>query len=320
MSTINSMKQARQAVQWKDLRTLAWWQVLLNVLLPYPFLALAWWSAWQGYVILALLGWFLFFTASFRQAHDGFHRSLGLGKRATDWLLCLSSGLLITSNHAIRQTHLQHHRAPLDESDVEASFYKLKWWQAIAGGTSFWLSLQWHGLALANERSGARRERHKIYADFACVAVMLVLALVLCFSFDITVLLYHVLVMVVANSFVGFVAGWCVHHGCGNGDDEIIARTERNWLVNLLTFNLLFHMEHHLFPTVPTNHLPQLAKRLDKIAPEMTRLRVMPNSSDLSNMFGVPNDVANIENGQKKLMVSKKIIADMNGKFVEGLG
>ncbi len=39
--------------------------------------------------------------------------------------------------------------------------------------------------------------------------------------------------------------------------------------------NQLFHMEHHLFPTVPSNHLPQLAKRLDKVAPEMTKLRVL---------------------------------------------
>lgn len=126
-------------------------------------------------------------------------------------------------------------------------------------------------LCLAN-----KHKRNKIYTDFICVAVMLVVTVSLWLSFDITVLLYHVLVMCVANSFVGFVAGWCVHHDCGNADDELIARTERNWLMNMLTFNLLFHMEHHLFPSVPTNHLPQLAKRLDKVAPEMTKLTVIP--------------------------------------------
>lgn len=150
---MSSMKQARQAVQWKDLRALAWWQVVFNVLLPYPLLVLAWWSAWHGFLLLAFGAWFLFFASSFRQAHDGFHRSLSVGKKATDFLLCLSSGLIISSNHAIRQTHLQHHRTPLAEADFEASFYKLQWWQAILGGTQFWLSLQTHGLALFGKQA-----------------------------------------------------------------------------------------------------------------------------------------------------------------------
>ena len=31
----------------------------------------------------------------------------------------------------------------------------------------------------------------------------------------------------------------------------------------------LQHVEHHLFPTVPTCHLPKLAERLDEVAPEL---------------------------------------------------
>ncbi len=263
------MKQARQAVQWKDLRTLTWWQVLLNVLLPYPFLGLAWWSAWQGHIILALVGWFLFFTGSFRQAHDGFHRSLGLGKKATDWLLCLSSGLIISSNHAIRQTHLLHHCKTLDEVDIEAKFYNKPWWQAVIGGIPFKIELHKMGYKLAGGS-----ERIYILMDFLLIITVVALAIYYAVIGH-HLLLMHVLVMFVFNTFVGFMAGWCVHHGCGNGDDELIARTERHNLLNLITFNQLFHMEHHLFPTVPSNHLPKLAKRLDKVAPEMTKLRVV---------------------------------------------
>jgi fatty acid desaturase len=28
-------------------------------------------------------------------------------------------------------------------------------------------------------------------------------------------------------------------------------------------------VEHHLFPAVPTCHLPELSKRLDEVAPEL---------------------------------------------------
>jgi beta-carotene hydroxylase len=86
------------------------------------------------------------------------------------------------------------------------------------------------------------------------------------------VLMYHVLVMILANTMVGFFAVWSVHHGC---DDMVYARSERHLLINVLTFNLLYHIEHHLFPAVPTNHLPRLAKRLDSAAPQWTQQPVI---------------------------------------------
>ena len=33
-------------------------------------------------------------------------------------------------------------------------------------------------------------------------------------------------------------------------------------------------IEHHLFPRVPTRHLPELARRLDRVAPELGRKQV----------------------------------------------
>ena len=32
---------------------------------------------------------------------------------------------------------------------------------------------------------------------------------------------------------------------------------------------MFYHLEHHLFPNVPTCHLPQLASRLDHLAPDL---------------------------------------------------
>jgi fatty acid desaturase len=36
-----------------------------------------------------------------------------------------------------------------------------------------------------------------------------------------------------------------------------------------ISFEMFFHLEHHLFPKVPTSHLPRLADRLDSAAPEL---------------------------------------------------
>jgi fatty acid desaturase len=37
---------------------------------------------------------------------------------------------------------------------------------------------------------------------------------------------------------------------------------------------MFYHLEHHLFPAVPTSHLPELARRLDAVAPALNSKRV----------------------------------------------
>ena len=72
---------------------------------------------------------------------------------------------------------------------------------------------------------------------------------------------------------VGFFAVWSVHRGCD--PDGVFACTERRGWVNCVTVHLLYHVEHHLFSRVPANHLPELARRLDAVAPEWTGQRVL---------------------------------------------
>ena len=67
-------------------------------------------------------------------------------------------------------------------------------------------------------------------------------------------------------------AVWTVHHDCDR--HHYIARTQRTWWKNFISYNMFFHTEHHLFPTVPTCHLPELARRLDQAAPELATKQV----------------------------------------------
>jgi len=53
-----------------------------------------------------------------------------------------------------------------------------------------------------------------------------------------------------------------------------IARTQRGWLKNVMSYDMFHHVEHHLFPAVPTCHLPELSNRLDRVAPEYKDLMV----------------------------------------------
>ena len=252
------------SVEWQDLRQLSLSETVYNIFLSLPFLLLSWWSAWQGWWLLALVATFFFFTAALRQAHDCYHRTLGVSKVATELMLFMLSITMLCSTHAIRHTHLNHHRDPLGESDVEGNWASLPWYQAILGGGLFSIMIQWFGLT-----HGSRRNRILVALDMLLIFAVIATAFITMHP----VLMYHVLVMILANIMVGFFAVWSVHHGC---DDVVYARSERHPLINLLTFNLLYHIEHHLFPAVPTNHLPTLAKRLDVAAPQWTQQPVIP--------------------------------------------
>lgn len=275
-----AIKNAINAVKWQDLRSLTRGQIAYNVILPYPFLLLSWWFASQSWYVLACGASYLFFAAAFRQAHDGYHHSLGTGKRTTTGILLLLSVLLITSLHSIRATHMEHHRNPLGDSDIEGSLAKVSWWQAMLGGVTYRLSIYRQGLRLSS-----RRNQRIAYLEFGLIALVIATALVLsvfpiavpAIAMSAQVLMYHILTMMLANASVGIIAVWGVHHDC----DETVARTERNLLVNFLTFNLLYHVEHHLFPAVPSNHLPQLSKRLDAAAPHLTEARVLPTMANV---------------------------------------
>ncbi|ERL56517.1 fatty acid desaturase family protein [Psychrobacter aquaticus] len=274
--TNRGIKNATGLVKWQDLRQLTRGQIAYNVILPYPFLLLSWWFASHSWYVLACGASYLFFAAAFRQAHDGYHHSLGTGKRTTTALLLLLSVLLLTSLHSIRATHMEHHRNPLGDSDIEGSLAKVPWWQAMLGGITYRFAIYRQGWHLSN-----RRNQRFIWLEFGLIALIVVFALVLT-VFQVSalkmltqVLVYHLLIMILANASVGIIAVWSVHHDC----DEAIARTERNPLVNLLTFNLLYHVEHHLFPAVPSNHLPELARRLDTAAPHLTKQHVLPSTA-----------------------------------------
>jgi fatty acid desaturase len=62
---------------------------------------------------------------------------------------------------------------------------------------------------------------------------------------------------------------WTVHHDCDRWDE--VARTLRHRFKSLLVFNMFYHLEHHLYPRVPTSRLPALARRLDGALPDLPR-------------------------------------------------
>ena len=250
-------------VEWRDLTPLEPWERVKDLLLPMPWLALSLGLASLRWDPLALAASFLFFLAGLRLVHDVFHHNLGLGRTANHLVLVTLSLLMLGSMHAIRVTHLLHHRHCLGEDDVEASSARLSAWGALVSGPAFPVRLHRAAWRLATPR-----QRRWIGAELTLTAVSLTLVFA---ALNVPILRYHAAAMAAGQCLTAFFAVWTVHHDC---DRRPFARTLRNRLKSAVAMDMFFHVEHHLFPRVPTCRLGRLAERLDRVAPELSRQQV----------------------------------------------
>lgn len=247
-----------RSVVWRDLVSVRRGEVIAELLLPAAWLALSLGTARLGWYIPALALSFMFFLAGLRVVHNAFHHALGLPRWADDAVLWVMSLIMLGSLHAVRYNHLRHHN-PMGEEDVEGRSAEMPWWQALLYGPVFTVHL--HSTAL---RRGTFPLRAAVLSQLAMNAVWIA------FVFGVSgspVLRYQVLAMCGAHCFTAFFAVWTVHHHCDRS--HYLARTLRNRVKNAVTFNMFRHIEHHLFPAVPTCHLPELSVRLDRAAPEL---------------------------------------------------
>jgi fatty acid desaturase len=253
-----------RAVEWKDLLVLSRWEITKELLLCFPWLATSLILAHYKLYPFALGFSFILFLVGLRVVHNAYHYVLGIPRWATEIVMFALSVTMMSCMHALQNTHLDHHKHCLDDGDVEAASAKMKGWQAIAYGPYFYFMIHKHGIKLAKPW-----QKRWILAEFVCIVTIAVLGL---FVLNVPLLKYHVLAMLIGQCLTAFFAVWTVHHDCDR--THFIARTIRSPLKAFIVFDMFYHLEHHLFPKVPTCHLARLSKRLDAAAPELKQMQV----------------------------------------------
>jgi fatty acid desaturase len=255
-------------VEWKDLLHLTPWEIGKEVVFYVPWLVASWILVYfaPSYPLLyapALACSFIFFLCGLRVVHNAYHYAMGISRPATEWVMFILSVLMLSAMHALQQTHLHHHKHCMDEDDVEAASARMQGWKAILFGPKFYVTIQTKGIEL-----GTPRQRRWILAEYLCMAIWVPSV----FLLNVPMLKYHAVAMLVGQCLTAFFAVWTVHHDCDRS--HFIARTLRNPLKSLIVFDMFYHLEHHLFPKVPTCHLGKLSKRLDAAAPELQEKQV----------------------------------------------
>lgn len=257
MTASAGVKIPRLAELGADLLTTSPWRRVVALALPYVAVA--------AYALAVSAGWwwltppivFSVFVAVVTVTHDTVHRSLGLGRRSTEWALFLLGLVLLESGHAYRTSHLQHHRLFPSEDDPEGHPADLGFFAAILYGPVFLPRLWWW--AYRRPTTG-RTLRAWLLAEAAVPVAGLVGGVLL---WPVTPGLLCYVVMVIVGSWVYPLLTVHLPHR-GYGDSPLTqTHTLRGRIIPAVFLELTYHLEHHLFPQVPSHRLPELARRLD---------------------------------------------------------
>ena len=242
-------------VRWCDLIKISKTKVLREMVLPLPFLFLCFYFLQQSQYIGGIAAAFFFFLTGLRLSHNAQHNIVGCSKRSCDWILFILSPLMMNSMHAVQVTHLRHHNLCLSPEDEEGYCAHMPFYKAILYGPLF--TIHMHRNAF---KYGSGKQRQWIIAELSAEFILLAF----CLLSDYLNLQLFVYSMLFANCLTAFFCVWLVHYDC-DGYNKV-SRTVRNPLINKLSFNMFLHVEHHLFPQVPTCNLGELAKRIDKVS------------------------------------------------------
>ena len=248
-----------------DLTLLTRRQRVTAVALPFACAA--------GYFACAAAGWWpaavfalvaLSFVTYGSTSHDLVHRSMGLPGRANEVCLCVVELLALRSGHAYRAAHLHHHATYPGPGDLEGAAARMSWYAALADG----LTLQFRVWVWALRRGG--KARPWVVGEGAACAALALGSLAL---LPVTPAFAVYVGLMVAGSWVIPLATSYVPHDATGADELTQTRAFRGRVASVLALEHLYHLEHHLYPAVPHQNWPELARRLD---PHLARAGVRP--------------------------------------------
>jgi beta-carotene hydroxylase len=240
-------------------------QQVLGLARPYLGVGLFVAAAWLDWWWLTPLIVFGIFVAVVTATHDVVHRTIGLTDRQTEiWLLLLGL-VLLESGHAYRMTHRQHHRLFPSPEDPEGYPADLSLFGAVLYGPVFLVRLWCWSFVRAD-----RRARGWLVVE-ASAPIIAVIAGVGYWSTTPYVLAYAV--MAIVGSWVyPLLTVYLPHHDYG-AEPLTQTRTMRGRIIPAIFLELTYHLEHHLYPQVPSHRRPELARRLE---PYFTAAGVRP--------------------------------------------
>lgn len=232
-------------------------QLLVTLLRPFFWLTL--------FVVLIDTGlWyvtpvvvFFLFVSIVTVTHDLVHRALPIGYAINEVLIFLYGALLLESGHAYRITHLNHHRTFPEQEDPEGDPARMSFWQSLVHGVIFLPRLWVWAFQQTSDRPG---QRCWLLGEAAWTLGVIGAAIGLGAEYP-GLPIY--VVQVIVGSWIYPLSTVHLPHDV-EGDSRLTrTKTLRGTIIPALFLELTYHLEHHLYPSVPSHHLQELSERLE---------------------------------------------------------
>jgi beta-carotene hydroxylase len=150
--------------------------------------------------------------------------------------------------------HLHHHaRYPADD-DIEAAAARKSFLGALREGFVFQPRIWWWAYRRGGDKAG-----WVLGEGIACLALLLAAVA----SIPITPLFAVYAGLMIAGSWIIPLVTSYIPHDPTGADELSQTRLFRGIGASIVGLQHLYHLEHHLYPAVPHQNWPELARRLD---------------------------------------------------------
>jgi beta-carotene hydroxylase len=238
-----------------DLLRITWFRRCLCVLSPFACVAAYLLFASRGLWPLAVLSLvYLSFITYGSISHDLVHRTLGLPRWLNEFLLTTIELLTFRSGHAYRLVHLHHHARFPHDDDIEGAAARMSVVRSLVEGVVFQPRL----MLWAAQRP--LRTRPLILVEMALVCLLLATCIG---TIRLTpIFAVYAALMIMGSWIIPLITSRIPHDPTG-ADALHQTRLFRGKVASLIALEHLYHLEHHLYPMVPHQNWPKLARRLD---------------------------------------------------------
>ena len=244
-----------------DLRAVPLWRRVISCLLPFAAaaagLVLLWRGLWIPGLVAAVV---LTFVTYGSVSHDLVHRTYRIPLPLNHALLSVMELTTLRSGTAYRLSHLNHHRYyPTTDQQLDP--------EAIAAGKGVIAGIldgPQQQLRLFRWAWRHHRAEHRLAlaGEAAFIIGFWVVAILLAVGFtQFGPLVYAVLVT--GGAWVIPVITVTIPHDPTGAEPLDQTRAFRGAAFDALSFGHLYHLEHHLYPSVPHQRWRELASRLD---------------------------------------------------------
>jgi beta-carotene hydroxylase len=227
------------------------------VTLATPFLCVAVYivtASLQLWPLAVLSLVYLSFVTYGSISHDLVHRTLGLRRSWNELFLTVIELLAFRSGHAYRLVHLHHHARFPHDDDIEGAAAKMSFIRTLAEGVIFQPRMMIWAVA-----------RHHRSHPLVMVEVIAVIALLIaCFAaLPVTpIFAVYAVLMIMGSWIIPLITSYLPHNPQG-ATALFQTRLFRGRVASIISMEHLYHLEHHLYPSVPHHNWPELARRLN---------------------------------------------------------